>query len=216
MQQIIPPTLRDRKRAETRAQLEQAAIDLVLRDGLDGATIDAISDRAFVSPRTFFNYFDSKEDALLGIPDVEMVEEALSTMIEHVPDDDLLGNITHMLVQTLAPFADNRKLHKRRTEILRRYPQLLHRHMAQLARMSEQLSAFALQLMERDPAYTAGDAAPSVAEAEVLLMMCGGALRTAGHEWVEGKRTGSNSIDDIHQIETRASALVREVIQKLR
>ncbi|WP_308465733.1 hypothetical protein [Rathayibacter soli] len=49
MQQTIAPTLRDRKRAEARAQLKAAALELVLRDGLDGATIDAIGERAFVS-----------------------------------------------------------------------------------------------------------------------------------------------------------------------
>ena len=64
--------LRERKRAQTRRRLEEAAIGLALRDGLDKVTIDAISERADVSPRTFFNYFDSKDDAILGVspPDV--------------------------------------------------------------------------------------------------------------------------------------------------
>ena len=67
-----PMGLRERKRAQTRHRLEEAAVGLALRDGLDKVTIDAISERADVSPRTFFNYFDSKEDAILGVrpPDV--------------------------------------------------------------------------------------------------------------------------------------------------
>ena len=64
--------LRERKRAQTRRRLEEAAIDLALRDGLDQVTIEAITERADVSRRTFFNYFDSKDDAILGLrpPDV--------------------------------------------------------------------------------------------------------------------------------------------------
>ena len=38
--------LRERKRAQTRRRLEEAAIGLALRDGLDNVTIDAISERA--------------------------------------------------------------------------------------------------------------------------------------------------------------------------
>ena len=52
---------------ETRARLEEAAVTLVLRDGLEQTTIGTISELADVSPRTFFNYFDSKDSAILGL-----------------------------------------------------------------------------------------------------------------------------------------------------
>ena len=35
--------------------------------GLDAVSIDAICAKAGVSPRTFFNYFETKDDAVLGI-----------------------------------------------------------------------------------------------------------------------------------------------------
>ena len=40
--------LRDRKRRETRARLEEAAVTLVLRDGLEQTTIGTISELADV------------------------------------------------------------------------------------------------------------------------------------------------------------------------
>ena len=58
--------LRERKKAETRAALKYAALELADRLGPDKVSIEAIALAAGVSPRTFFNYFASKEDAILG------------------------------------------------------------------------------------------------------------------------------------------------------
>src|SRR5680860_113152 len=66
--------LRDRKRAQTRARIEDAAVTLVLRDGLEHTTVDAISDLADISPRTFFNYFDGKDSAILGLRQLDFDE----------------------------------------------------------------------------------------------------------------------------------------------
>jgi AcrR family transcriptional regulator len=59
--------LRERKKAETHQALAKAALDLADRLGPERVTVEAIADAAGVSPRTFFNYFSSKEDAIVGI-----------------------------------------------------------------------------------------------------------------------------------------------------
>ncbi|WP_062079362.1 TetR/AcrR family transcriptional regulator [Demequina globuliformis] len=61
------PGLRQRQREQTWRDLHEAAVDLARTGGLEGATIDAIAKRAGVSRRTFFNYYPSKEDAMLGL-----------------------------------------------------------------------------------------------------------------------------------------------------
>jgi len=59
--------LRERKKLATRLALHQAALELVAERGLDGVSVDDIAARADVSPRTFFNYFSTKDEAVLGL-----------------------------------------------------------------------------------------------------------------------------------------------------
>ncbi|AVZ40720.1 TetR/AcrR family transcriptional regulator [Dietzia sp. DQ12-76] len=57
--------LRARKKADTLTRLSVAAVELLVAEGLDGATVSAIAERAGVSTRTFHNYFAHREDAFL-------------------------------------------------------------------------------------------------------------------------------------------------------
>lgn len=58
--------LREQKKRETRRALHHAALHLVHEKGLEAVTTEQIAEEAGVSPRTFFNYFPTKEQAILG------------------------------------------------------------------------------------------------------------------------------------------------------
>ncbi|MFJ5985598.1 TetR/AcrR family transcriptional regulator [Lentzea sp. NPDC092896] len=58
--------LRERKKAATREALGDAAWSLCVEHGLDRVTVEQIARAAGVSLRTFFNYFSSKEEAVVA------------------------------------------------------------------------------------------------------------------------------------------------------
>jgi len=57
---------RDRKRAEVRANLHEAAVALFSERGYEATGVDDIAAAAGVSLRTFFRYFASKDDVLFA------------------------------------------------------------------------------------------------------------------------------------------------------
>jgi AcrR family transcriptional regulator len=64
MTETADPGLRERKKAQTRQQIAQAAYDVVREHGIEALSADAVSQRAGVSRRTFFNYFTTVESSL--------------------------------------------------------------------------------------------------------------------------------------------------------
>lgn len=84
MTDAAPPLdRRARNKAATRRALRRATLELASTHGFAEVTVEQITDRAEVSTRTFFNYFDSKEDAavieLFAFTDAELARLAAGT-----------------------------------------------------------------------------------------------------------------------------------------
>ena len=78
--------LREQKKHATRAALRQAALRLFAEHGYEATTIAQITDAAGVGERTFYRYFDSKDD-LLADQALSWIDE-LYKAIRHRPADE--------------------------------------------------------------------------------------------------------------------------------
>jgi TetR/AcrR family transcriptional regulator, regulator of mycofactocin system len=72
-------------REETRARIEQAALDLFTAQGFEQVTIDEVADAAGISRRTFFRYVTAKADAVWGDFDAHVLR--LEAMLAATTDD---------------------------------------------------------------------------------------------------------------------------------
>ncbi|MGI5191643.1 TetR/AcrR family transcriptional regulator [Promicromonospora sp. CA-289599] len=60
------PTLRERTRRAVHAEIAGTALRLFVEQGFEATTVDQIAAAAGISRRSFFHYFGSKEDVVMG------------------------------------------------------------------------------------------------------------------------------------------------------
>ncbi|GAA4847123.1 TetR/AcrR family transcriptional regulator [Saccharopolyspora rosea] len=120
--------LRQRKKRQTRQALQQAAVQLFGERGPEAVTVDDICTRAQVSPRTFFNYFTSKEEVL-----VPWDPETVDTTPERIaaqPGPDLPLRAVHTVLGELIDTAMVGPTWRDQARLLRTHPELLRRVVA--------------------------------------------------------------------------------------
>ncbi|MEU0129787.1 MULTISPECIES: TetR family transcriptional regulator [unclassified Streptomyces] len=120
------PGLRERKKQATRNAIAEAAVRLAAERGVENVTVEAISEAAGVSPRTFFNYFPSHDDAFVLIDDA--IGERIREYVRRAPADRApLDVVREALAAELDGFEDRQELWALQSKVLQRSPHLIHR-----------------------------------------------------------------------------------------
>lgn len=141
---------RERKKRETYHRLVTAARQLGLARGADAVTVEDIAERADVSVRTFFNYFASKDDAMVGL-EPGTCERLHADLLARPRRESPLRSLHAVLVPSDVEAAAYRW--GLRAELVRRSPALLPHHLAALAQIEHALAtalAERLQLADDD------------------------------------------------------------------
>jgi AcrR family transcriptional regulator len=119
----LAPSRRERKKQATRRALHEAAFALAEDLGLAGVTVEAIAERADVATRTFFNYFASKEDAVLD-RDPDRPEALRHAVLARPAGEDALTALRAVMEEEAARRVLDAERFFRRMRLIRAEPQL--------------------------------------------------------------------------------------------
>ena len=174
--------LRERKKAATRLALHEAALRLVAQHGLDGVSVDDIAARADVSPRTFFNYFATKDDAVLGLDPAELRRTA-DALAARPADEPAVEAMRAVQREQAVEMARETELWPLRLQVIEANPGLVGRL---VTHFGEADRALASAVAERTGTDVDADTLPTL-----LALTAGAVLRTALHRWLTGGFTDS-------------------------
>ncbi|NYJ14571.1 AcrR family transcriptional regulator [Rhizobium leguminosarum] len=173
---------REKKRRETLQRISDFALRLFASDGYEATTLDAIAEAAGISRRTFFYYFDSKEEILAawqkGLP-----EAFRAAVLAQPKDQSPLDMVCNAHLKLLANFDTEQAIVIDR--ILRSNEQLRASNQTKYLQM-EQVTFEAL--CEIWPHQARRKAL------RVVAMMSAGVLRLAIDSWAEEQ--GRKSLAD--------------------
>jgi AcrR family transcriptional regulator len=191
-------TLRERNKARARAEIADAALRLFYDRGFEGVTVDEIVIAAGVSRRTFFRYFETKEDALLA--DYPELNARLSEALELTEPDNAMDAIRAGL-HGMADWYIQRS-----DDVLARSKVIRDTSMNVAARNLEFLTQW-----ERGVAHAVADQV-GVDASELLprtaAAMIVGAFRAALTQWVR-----SSCGDDLHTLTDQALDLIEHGLE---
>src|SRR5690349_5724487 len=161
--------LRARRRRETERKIHAATLRLTARHGFDQLTVDMISAEAGISRRTFFNYFPSKEAAVVFGPRV-LPEAALADFLAAPGTEpvQVLRDLTRLLVWDLEQNAPpHRDTFGQVFGLAQQHPGISAALLATFDAFERTVAAAVAQRLGREP----GDDVPALLAAVALAAM---------------------------------------------
>lgn len=195
--------LRERKLRETRHALELATIELTEQDGFDNVTIAQITERAGVSQRTFFNYFDEKADALIGMWPERWQDTVQKTFPRTPSPAGAYTDVKDFLIHNFQAYLHRDDLRNRRMKVLAKHPEIMQRYHSALHSLLEQFHDHTARLLAATT--SPADTPPNeehLQDAKYLLLLCYVAMASTLPAW------GAPSTGDHHPIDL-ATAFVQ-------
>jgi AcrR family transcriptional regulator len=174
--------LRERKKLATRLALHESALRLVAERGLDAVSVDDIAERADVSPRTFFNYFASKVDAVVGL-DPAAPRRSCDAFTRRPASETPVEALRAVHRETATEMAREPELWPLRMQVIDAHPVLVQQLIASFAE-SERMLAEAIA--ERTGTRVGVDVYPTLLASVQACVM-----RTALHRWLGTDFTAS-------------------------
>ncbi|MEX1297058.1 MAG: TetR family transcriptional regulator [Candidatus Limnocylindrales bacterium] len=134
----IPQGLRERKKRQTRLELARAAVRLFEERGYDDVTIDDIAAEANVSRRTFFRYFESKDEVFIVDPEGKIAAMRIA-LREGPPEESTLDALRRGALALMSAYFDS-ELSLAVLRLVEREPRAMAAAMAYQVRLADSLA----------------------------------------------------------------------------
>ncbi|WP_158087079.1 TetR/AcrR family transcriptional regulator [Mycobacterium aquaticum] len=196
--------LRQRRRRETATEIHRATLELARDEGFDKVTVDAISARAGISQRTFFNYFSSKEAALVHGP-FELAADRVLTFVAAGPCSprQMLTDVIDLLMENMAELPPQREVMKEALTVASGHPSVLAAFLARVDHLAQQIAD---TIAER-----AGDRIDDVDDPTVIAALAVTAVRLGMDRWMAtspGPEGADSPAPHVHHIAVRMHAVM--------
>ncbi|HSP75755.1 MAG TPA: TetR family transcriptional regulator [Cryobacterium sp.] len=179
------PGLRERKRLATRRALQRAVLTLTCDRGIEKVTVEEISRLADVSPRTFFNYFPSKDAALVGDELDLASEERIEAFVRGGPDGDILAQLAALLSDSLRSTEGDREIHQLRRRVMKENPYVFGMRMATLRNFEGRLQEIITRRFVADHPELGPESVRLQQRALLFTLVAVAALRHAWRCWAD-------------------------------
>ena len=141
--------LRERKKATTKSTIQQCALQLFSAHGYDATTVEQIAETAGVSRRTFFRYFQTKEDVVLHDAYDERIVEAFEAQ---PPELGLIDALRSAMREMHASMTDSDLLaEKERSKLISSVPELYTQSLNKIAQMMLWMTQAMARRLGRNP-----------------------------------------------------------------
>jgi len=142
--------MRDRKRQVVRDEVARVAWELFGREGYEATTVEEIAERAGISRRSFFRYYSSKEDVVVGTSDA-LAEDFLAAFRARPAGEPPLEAIRCALRPVVLDKVRDAGQAHAIMRLLRESPTLRRAMMERHARMEERLARLLARRIGADP-----------------------------------------------------------------
>ncbi len=136
-------SLRERKKMRTRALIQEEALRLFLEKGFEATTVEEIARAAEISPGTFFNYFQTKEDVVFQDDLDPVLLEALQVEPASPGPVAALREAIHKVYSRLTP--EQNRIFRRRLGLISANSTLRAAFLNQSAGQLDQIAAVVAQ-----------------------------------------------------------------------